>query len=171
MSAVRRCWPARCRAARLARRRHAEPLDTYRAVGAVARQAARAARDVQMLIAEPSALKALDGQKHRHRAGAGRHPVPQGRAMGRPAAEDRAGAAGRNVPALGQLRRRRQAGRGARHRLSGDRRYPRFRSPRRRRQCTPTSNLFVRVLNDRNGAGAGLADLRGKRAGRRRQRQ
>ena len=106
------------------------PARYLRAVGADARR-----RPAPRACADPD-RRAFGAQgagrpEHRHQAGAGRHPVSQGRAMGRPAAEDRAGAAGRHVPALGPLRRRRQAGRGAGDRLSGDRRDPGLRGQRR----------------------------------------
>ena len=89
-----------------------KPLDTY-----AADRTGRRRRQGTKQPADPDrrAVRAQGARRPEHRdlAGAGQHPVPQGRAMGRPAAEGRAGAAGRDVPALGRIQGRRQAGRGA----------------------------------------------------------
>ena len=101
--------------------------------------------------------------EHRHQALRPLDPVSEGRAMGRPAAADRAGAAGRDIPALGQLRRRRQAGRGAGDRLSGHRRDPLLRGARRRRRTRRGRPVRAHPQRPQR-RGARLQELHGDRA-------
>ncbi len=132
------------------------PLDTYELTApSVAGRSGSSHR--QILIAEPSALKSLDGQSMVI------NPTPGSIQFLKGAQWSDRLRARRDIPARRRLHRRRQARRGAGDRLSGDRRDPQFRHQARwHRPCR--GRAFRQAAQRPQWPGSRIARLHGKRA-------